>query len=335
MTKENKLTKIEQDVVINYIRISGLIPRMYNRLKEMGLDGMKIIRLLKRSSNCIMSGSFPLQVLLNEKYEDSDIDFFVDHKEPKYDFDFTTCTISNDLEMFCALNAQNKTLTYGYVGDYVGDYESVCKPHYHKIDPRIDSTVTYELNKNKLQFVKVDAGEGKLEMIDYINRAFDFSFCKVAFDGEYFLIHRDIFNDVMNKKGEWFTRNFESIENEVIRMNKYKKRGFTITNEDKLQKYLDGDDVTDRTKKLFELRKRDEDIVDKLIESEFIVLDTYIDMGGNKRLLAYSSATKSLQLLHSFESVLFEKLQIVKEYCELYPEKHVKCPDGDKFIFPE
>ena len=300
MTTENKPSEIEQNINKNYVKIGGLIPRMYKRLKDLGLNGMTIIRLLKRSNNCIMSGSFPLQVLLNEKYEGSDIDFFVDYEEPKYDFDFTTSTISNDLEMFCALDAQNKSLTFGY-DDYMGGYELVCKPHYHKIDPRIHSTVTYEMNKNKLQFVKIDAGKGKKEMIDYINRAFDFSFCKVAFDGEYFLIHRDIFNDTMNKKGQWFTREFESIENEINRINKYKKRGFTITNEDKIKQYLDGDEITDRTKKLLELRQRDEDTTDKLIESKFIVLDTYIDMGGKKRLLAYSSATKSLQLLHSFE----------------------------------
>ena len=247
--------ELKTQTIDGYIGIAGLIPRMYKRLNDMGLNADTIIKLLKRSNNCVMSGSFPLQVLLNETYENSDIDFFVDHEDPKYDFDFTGSTISSDLEMFCALDAQNKSLTYGY-DEYVSDYKMVCKPHYHKIDPRIHSTVTYEMNKNNLQFVKIDAGKGKKDMTDYINRAFDFSFCKVVFDGEYFLIHKDIFNDVMKKKGEWFTRDFESIENELIRIVKYKKRGFTITNEDKIKRYLDGDTITDRTRKLLKLRKQ-------------------------------------------------------------------------------
>ena len=135
-------------------------------------------------------------------------------------------------------------------------------------------------------------------------------------------------------RGKWFTRDFESIENEIVRIKKYEKRGFEITNKNEIEQFLDGDEVTERTNKLLDLRSRHPIIIDKMIESKYIVYDRYVDMGGKSRLLAYTSKNRHLQLLHTFESEDSCKLEIVEKYCELFPEKHVRCPDGSDFIMP-
>lgn len=54
-----------------------------NRLNELGLDGETFCHQLAKFK-CLMAGSFPLQCLLGETYENSDIDIFVSH-EIKYD----------------------------------------------------------------------------------------------------------------------------------------------------------------------------------------------------------------------------------------------------------
>ena len=52
---------------------------MVNRLNQLGIDGFEFCKKIQEY-DCLMAGSFPLQCLLGEFYDDSDIDIFIKRK---------------------------------------------------------------------------------------------------------------------------------------------------------------------------------------------------------------------------------------------------------------
>jgi hypothetical protein len=310
----------------DFVIISGLKNKMIERINEFECDGKKISKLLYGVDNCVMAGSFPLQVLLGEKYENSDIDIFISNSDNKYNFDFYYDKISSDLEMYCLLNSSKKT--------FMSSYTTCCRTNYGftknytKIDPRISSVMTYSVKKIDIQFVRInfDGSEHvKNNMEVYINKSFDLSFCKVMFDGNDFIIHKDILVDVMNKRGKWAGIGKPSIENEAIRIEKYESRGFTITNKK---------DLTHKITKLLSIRKQYPKIIDKLISADYIVNDFVVLDSGTKKLVCHTRNDKK-HIIDDFSSEDEYTILAIDEYCGLYPKKHVKMDSDNFLVYPK
>lgn len=263
--------------------------KVIERLNKMNLKGEDIVRMLNRSKSCVMAGSIPLQILLDEEYEGSDLDFFVSEDDTEVKLPMSNYRLSSELELYFAMRhkstsnscnektkgkdykkttnkstysggrAQNKGESKGMHRGKSSKSSKPLKPskpsqnkayyspktttlhssehfdnisHYTRIDARVRQVRGYVAGDSDIdvQFIKVGVPSDKSKMIDYISKAFDLSFCKVVFDGKDIIVHKDIFMDVLKKKGSWQKRSHDMVVNETLRVKKYMSRGFEIDN---------------------------------------------------------------------------------------------------------
>ncbi len=121
-----------------------------NRLNQTGLPGQQLCEKLVEF-NAIMAGSFPLQCLLNETYDGSDIDIFVNSQQPNI----------NQFEQWIESLSTSPVESHLYVID-----RDIC-------------SYKYKLSQAIINIVRVETADLK----NYINTYFDLSFCKTTFDG--------------------------------------------------------------------------------------------------------------------------------------------------------
>jgi hypothetical protein len=137
---------------------NDLCEKIQKRLTERGLNGPEFCQKLVEYQ-CLMAGSFPLQCLLNESYEDSDIDIFT-KKPPMNQYGF------NDYCLFEKWIHE----TYG-IGHKCGVYimhDVICSRK-------------YQINqKTCVNIVLVDTDD----LDHFVVNTFDLSFCQTRFDGQ-------------------------------------------------------------------------------------------------------------------------------------------------------
>lgn len=219
-----------------------------NKLKYIFADETSnFINLLEKMGG-IISGSFVLQTIFNEHYDDSDIDIYIPLKNNSRNLtkNGITCTkMENFIYGICSGYCGSEFKDYPdprdncpslirFVRDYtitshngsIVKYEETLKITNRKnIYQNIHSLV--ELNymtHNKIQIILVDCD--KSEMINFINKESDFSICKNAIyykDTIPHYYHNDI-NGIITK-----TTKFSYSYNKLLslkRKEKYENRGF-------------------------------------------------------------------------------------------------------------
>lgn len=147
-----------------------------------------------------ISGSFLLQVLHDEKYQDSDIDIFCPSNR-----------VSSLLEFFFnnELKCEIKKI-YGskHAQAYIAD------------SINIENVMNISWANHNIQIISVD----EKDVSAYIDNTFDFSFCKIRWNGEVILPTN--LTDIENKKGTYNVsgRSYKCMD----RMKKYNARGYKI-----------------------------------------------------------------------------------------------------------
>ena len=184
-------------------------------LNSYGLDPEVLYDLLSQN-NCVIAGSLPLSVLLEEPWTPSDINIFgttesvvaINNYLSKYFNDGWNWNLDDDTDFF------------GY--DTEDDVFHTTSYSLPKTNIRVTSFNTWTSTQTKL-FVE--------ELFDY----FDFDFCKVAFDG----------NDLyINSPESLFTRStnvklLRVNDSTLHRIDEYISRGFKIDNVAEIHEYLD------------------------------------------------------------------------------------------------
>lgn len=179
--------------------------RLYSRLSEKGIDAEKLINKMVECGGFI-AGSFALQILLNEDYNESDIDIFIPVGEK-----------SDIFKHFLSENYKKS------------EQVNLMRKYYAPMDAE---SYYYYSGSTKINFIST-----KKE--NYLS-TFDLSFCRTHFDG------KQIYYDelTLQKKGSinitenyFGSFNLKKIADHdlyldflQLRIEKYSKRGFHVVN---------------------------------------------------------------------------------------------------------
>ena len=183
-------------------------------LNNYGLDPEVLYNLLSQN-NCVIAGSLPLSVLLEEPWTPSDINIFGSTE--------SVVEINNYLsEYFNGGNWYSDSDT-----DFFG----------YTIEDNIFHTTSYSLPKINIDVTSFDtwtSSQTKL-FVEELFGYFDFDFCKIAFDGN------DLYID---SPESLFTRStnvklLQTYHLTLNRVDRYISRGFKIDNVAEIHEYLD------------------------------------------------------------------------------------------------
>lgn len=187
LTKTYDNQKIIQQKIIN--KINEHINKIFLH------DAADFKNLLKKTGS-IISGSFLLQIILNEYWQDTDIDIYVPYCMKDYDVEFI---------------------------EFFKKYELIYENHntYNLCAKGIEYVNTYNVNNKIIQLIVVDCS--LFGMYSYIISSFDYDFCKNVYGinkyKEYIRMHN--FQKIIDKT-DMETRT------ESKRYIKYSDRGFAV-----------------------------------------------------------------------------------------------------------
>jgi hypothetical protein len=164
------------------------------------------IQTFIKQYNCFISGSSIIQSILDEHYDDSDIDIYVPiaHKNLIKVNQFKNFQITNDT------NRHYRSLSSG--------------------DIKICRVVDYQSDKgNKIQLIYVKIKNNRQSIIDYLAGFFDFDICKnfYRFNDIYIKNLYQILNKELHFK---LDNDLWNINKTLGRINKYQSRGFKLIN---------------------------------------------------------------------------------------------------------
>lgn len=244
-----------------------MISKIHQRLYKMGIDAKEFVEKMIEGK-AIISGSFPLQCILGEEWENSDIDVFLIGERTDETFwdklllngspedcdDFRR--MLNEEGMVDTYRTRNTNLYINYNIKNSFDKYIAQKGYFVRKGKGYWDTDfhiwEYKYKNNKLQIIYCDPNNDLMEHID----AFDFSFCKIVYDGvrvyfddwdniyhKFGYINDNIFNSeariVNAKKRTMFLTQYHFKSLELLmesgfmkRYKKYKERGFTFQNEE-------------------------------------------------------------------------------------------------------
>jgi hypothetical protein len=206
------LSMIKESIIkeIN-IRLSLIFGDKYNEFNKI-LDDTK----------AVISGSFIIQCILGEYWEDSDIDiYFPTINNNKYNIHSTYYYY--DLEKFLYETVKFKM---------TGSYPAMSRYKYDQSNGKleIEYVRNYETATNSVQVIQAKIENDYDKMTKFIYNTFDFDICKNVYyinDGkEYINIPK--LNDILNKVSE-FKIGYR-VGSSIERYEKYTKRGFNIIN---------------------------------------------------------------------------------------------------------
>lgn len=174
-----------------------------------GDDTNKFKQILN-DTKTVISGSFLIQCILGEYWNNSDIDIY----SPMVDSLFT------DIETFLYEKYEHReTFNSHTYGDDLSNYKT-----------HIKWVRSYKNNSNELQVIQVGVENSYIKMKEFIHNSFDFDICK----NMYYIDNKNenvsIFklNNIFNRIEKFKTR--YNLDTSIGRCIKYRKRGFDIYN---------------------------------------------------------------------------------------------------------
>lgn len=175
--------------------------QVFTRLKEFGFDPALLCEKIN-AYHAFITGSFALQVVLSERYDDSDLDIFCsEHAATEI---IRACLPKG----YTKIKNKETSEKYPLVKNNYGDIRG------------IQEVKTYQKGTCKVQFVVVKGD------VEENIKGFDLSFCQTRFDGEKFIVPQ--LGNTLNKIGYLKTGVDPKDPRQSDRIAKYKKRGFTI-----------------------------------------------------------------------------------------------------------
>ena len=179
------------------------------RIQKVFGEHTNAFKNLLNATGAVISGSFIIQAILDEKWENSDIDVFIPVRHLKSPHDNPTSEIEEWL-----LNDVKIPMMDYYAACRYGD--NMVGGHH------IQWIRNFKLNGSIIQLVHVDVSADKIEQ--YILNSFDFSVCKNVYSvGK--LVVTDI-NGILAKSFNFAYAG--NIFGSLNRMKKYSERGFKI-----------------------------------------------------------------------------------------------------------
>jgi len=187
---------------------------MENRLKErFGYHTDDIIEFMK-NNDIVISGSFALQVYLNERWDNSDIDFYYNMKEHKKDEWIKEDVLNNNIIKLINIFKKIFNDSYNYLYDFTSNQ---CIKFYNN-----DDSTTLD-KKHGIDLIISDNYK------KVINE-FDLSFNKIYWNPNsgFVLINPEEKKLIKKKMGYIANYKKNKLLNSLERYNKYKNRGFEI-----------------------------------------------------------------------------------------------------------
>ncbi len=227
LTSEPKTVQIDLNKSYNHL---------VNYFKNLQIDYEQLFTIIKRE-NAIISGSFVLSAVLDNKFKSNDIDIYI---QGKYDKEHPI------LQFFTNLGPKisNKYRYIKIKGKYNVRIESISSHTPYSTNPVnkiVNLTITYnDFDNNCCGCIKLQLIFIEEDPYHFINNNFDFDFCKVSFDGDTF--KSEHFDKITNLTGSICDKYLDScwnletktsryrIAKTIERIDKYMKRGFTIDN---------------------------------------------------------------------------------------------------------
>lgn len=182
--------------------------RIHTRLLSIFGDKNLKFRKIIDDLGCVISGSFIIESILNEEWNDNDIDIFVPYCEKN----------KNHLDNF--LTQCYKLDNYSPTNKYVNDFGTNSKKK------TITWIKNFTVNGKTVQIINTSLPKYKLN--DFILSNFDFDICKNMYWIEKCAckLHVNNITNIVNKQFHWnYTNN---IIRSLQRSIKYSKRGFNI-----------------------------------------------------------------------------------------------------------
>jgi hypothetical protein len=219
-----KIKKLNFNITNDTLAQEAGVYQIKQRLTELGIDADDFCQKLW-DTKCVMAGSFPLQCVLGEKWEKSDIDIFginensnredtnrlcdyVNYKHFKNDemnnYGFHSPTYEpHDFEKYLWLK---------YVTDYKIDKRNRNRKGYYVETPNANNYTylgikyirNYKFKNIDIQFIECDPEV--YTKSDQVLDTFDLDFCKISFDGKYITSNQK-WNEIPLKKGRWISNN--------------------------------------------------------------------------------------------------------------------------------
>lgn len=213
--------KLFSKTITNEIIHESILREINRRLTIIFDDKLYEFKCLLSETKAVISGSFIIQCMLDEYYENSDIDiYFPINNNKSYltkrDFNYY------EIEKFLwkTMNFKVKE-SYADISRYKSDQSD------GKIN--IKWVRTYITSRNDIQVIQVKIDNNHDLMKDFINDTFDFDFCKNLYyvnnKKEYINIFK--MNDVFNKIGNFELKH--RLGSMIQRYKKYTERGFNIS----------------------------------------------------------------------------------------------------------
>jgi len=177
------------------------------------------------ADKAIVTGSFILQMILGERWKDSDIDMFISIEDLYSIWNRSNCT---EVEKFI-LNAPTTSkeekikklsdTSLQYI-DSFGPTGNIAQIRNYSVDGTKDS------NFCKFQMIEVLKTQ---DIIKFIKETFDFDVCKNTFYYDEDGMHLDILNinDILNRRIVF--RIYDNLRSSIERCKKYAARGFKFT----------------------------------------------------------------------------------------------------------
>ncbi len=224
LTNHLKSKHLNLSVDIDFNNAKNLLE---DYLKNSNIDYERLFTLLKEG-NAIISGSLILSKLLNNKFKSNDIDIYINNLNP--------LRIHPIMDFF-KIGAKTKNKSDSNIKIRINSIGEHTPYSMNPVDKIVNLTVYSKKNKiiTEIQLIFINE-----EPFNFINKNFDFDFCKVAFDGDKFISNHWI--NVTNSSGSISEQYLDTCWNLKTRMSKYRiaktiervdkymKRGFEIIN---------------------------------------------------------------------------------------------------------
>lgn len=198
--------KAYNEIINKKIIMSSIKTIIFQRLTEYFGDLTTHFINLLQENNGIISGSFLVQCILNEYWDDTNINIYIPDKKGSEEFTAIENFIYNDLKW----KWKNGT---GYDRDIVSDKISFVRDYKNK-------------KNQKLHIIHLDTDNNIDSLYNFVHDTFDFDIVKNIYSKDYLRICN--LHDILTKQTKF--KYAYRLGSTIKRYNKYKQRGFHFIN---------------------------------------------------------------------------------------------------------
>lgn len=212
-------------VIIDFYITKNIIETITSNLEfVIGYDKFEAFKILMKNTQCVISGSFIIECVLNEFWNGSDIDIYVPMKGNnigKTDAGYFKSDVDDFMYEIVNLDGTAKS----YPSEISGDIKWV-RNYYKYMNLQV-------IDEIEVQIIGIDIKKGEDAFQEFICETFDFEICKnmcyISEDGNFNI---KISNIVEILKKQTNFNSSKHLQSSILRYDKYTNRGFEFKNKD-------------------------------------------------------------------------------------------------------